>query len=88
MDGGVVVDRHLGTPQGRPLSPLLANVLLDEVDKALEARGLCFARYADDCNVYVGSIKAGKRVMVLQGSHPATHTPLRRAQHGASGGKS
>jgi len=63
MDGGVVVDRHLGTPQGGPLSPLLANVLLDEVDKALEARSYCFARYADDCNVYVGSIKAGERVM-------------------------
>jgi RNA-directed DNA polymerase len=63
MDGGVVVDRHLGTPQGGPLSPLLANVLLDEVDKALEARSHCFARYADDCNVYVGSIKAVERVM-------------------------
>jgi RNA-directed DNA polymerase len=64
MDGGVVVERHLGTPQGGPLSPLLANVLLDEVDKALEARGYRFARYADDCNVYVGSKKAGERVMV------------------------
>ena len=63
MDGAVVVDRHLGTPQGGPLSPLLANVLLDEVDKALEARGHSFARYADDCNVYVGSKKAGERVM-------------------------
>ena len=63
MDGGVVVDRHLGTPQGGPLSPLLANVLLDEVDKALQVRGYSFARYADDCNVYVGSIKAGERVM-------------------------
>ena len=64
MDGGVVVDRHLGTPQGGPLSPLLANVLLDEVDKALQERGYSFARYADDCNVYVGSIKAGERVMM------------------------
>jgi len=63
MDGGVVVDRHLGTPQGGPLSPLLANVLLDEVDKALHARSYSFARYADDCNVYVGSVKAGERVM-------------------------
>ena len=63
MDGGVVLDRHLGTPQGGPLSPLLANVLLDVVDKALEVRGYSFARYADDCNVYVGSIKAGERVM-------------------------
>ena len=63
MDGGVVAKRHLGTPQGGPLSPLLANVLLDEVDKALESRGYSFARYADDCNVYVGSKKAGDRVM-------------------------
>jgi len=67
MDGGVVVDRHLGTPQGGPLSPLLANVLLEEVDKALEARGYSFARYADDCNVYVGSKKAGERVMAYLG---------------------
>jgi RNA-directed DNA polymerase len=65
MDGGVVGERHMGTPQGGPLSPLLGNVLLDEVDKALQARGYCFARYADDCNVYVGSMKAGQRVMVL-----------------------
>ena len=65
MDGGVVLDRHRGTPQGGPLSPLLANVLLDEVDKALEARGYSFARYADDCNVYVGSQKAAVRVMAL-----------------------
>ena len=65
MDGGVVSERFMGTPQGGPLSPLLANVLLDEVDKALEARGYSFARYADDCNVYVGSHKAGERVMAL-----------------------
>lgn len=63
MDGGVVAARQMGTPQGGPLSPLLANVLLDEVDKALEARGYSFARYADDCNVYVGSKRAGERVM-------------------------
>jgi len=65
MEGGVVMDRHEGTPQGGPLSPLLANVLLDEVDKALERRGHCFARYADDCNVYVRSHQAGVRVMQL-----------------------
>ena len=65
MDGEVVLDRQMGTPQGGPLSPLLANVMLDEVDKALEARGYSFARYADDCNVYVGSKKAGERVMAL-----------------------
>jgi len=63
MDGGVKVERHQGTPQGGPLSPLMANVLLDDVDKALEARGYGFARYADDCNVYVSSMKAGERVM-------------------------
>jgi len=60
---GVVVERHEGTPQGGPLSPLLANVLLDEVDKELEKRGHAFARYADDCNVYVRSQRAGERVL-------------------------
>lgn len=65
MDGGVVVERVEGTPQGGPLSPLLANVLLDEVDRELERRGHRFARYADDCNVYVRSQKAGERVMNL-----------------------
>lgn len=65
MDGGVVVERLEGTPQGGPLSPLLANVLLDAVDKELERRGHRFARYADDCNVYVRSQKAGERVMAL-----------------------
>ncbi|ATQ76951.1 group II intron reverse transcriptase/maturase [Massilia violaceinigra] len=65
MDHGVVQSRHEGTPQGGPLSPLLANVLLDEVDKELERRGHCFARYADDANVYVRSRRAGERVMVL-----------------------
>jgi len=60
---GVVVERHEGTPQGGPLSPLLANVLLDDVDKALERRGHMFVRYADDCNVYVRSERAGQRVL-------------------------
>jgi RNA-directed DNA polymerase len=63
MADGVVVERHEGTPQGGPLSPLLANVLLDEVDKELERRGHCFVRYADDCNVYVRSKRAGERVL-------------------------
>ena len=63
MDGGVVSERDEGTPQGGPLSPLLANVLLDEVDRELERRGHCFVRYADDCNVYVSSQKAGERVL-------------------------
>jgi group II intron reverse transcriptase/maturase len=65
MGDGVVQMRTMGTPQGGPLSPLLANVLLDEVDKALERRGHCFVRYADDANVYVRSRRAGERVMAL-----------------------
>ena len=65
MKDGVVQERVTGTPQGGPLSPLLANVLLDEVDKELERRGHCFVRYADDANVYVRSRRAGKRVMAL-----------------------
>jgi group II intron reverse transcriptase/maturase len=65
MSDGVVQERHEGTPQGGPLSPLLANVLLDEVDKELERRGHCFVRYADDANVYVRSRRAGERVMAL-----------------------
>src|SRR5258705_1137420 len=64
MADGVMVERHEGTPQGGPLSPLLANVLLDEVDKALEKRGLVFARYADDLNVYTGSRRAADDAMV------------------------
>jgi group II intron reverse transcriptase/maturase len=65
MMHGVVMERHEGTPQGGPLSPLLANVLLDEVDKELEKRGHAFVRYADDGNVYVRSRRAGERVMAL-----------------------
>lgn len=65
MDTGMIHQRVQGTPQGGPLSPLLANVLLDEVDKELEKRGHCFARYADDANVYVCSRRAGERVMAL-----------------------
>jgi len=65
MSDGVVQERYQGTPQGGPLSPLLANVLLDEVDKELERRGHCFARYADDCNVYVRSRRSGERVMAI-----------------------
>jgi RNA-directed DNA polymerase len=63
LANGLSVERHEGTPQGGPLSPLLANVLLDEVDKELEKRGHAFVRYADDCNVYVRSRRAGERVM-------------------------
>jgi RNA-directed DNA polymerase len=63
MEGGLVSPRVEGTPQGGPLSPLLSNVLLDELDKELERRGHRFVRYADDCNVYVQSKAAGERVM-------------------------
>jgi len=55
--------RSEGTPQGGPLSPLLSNILLDELDKELEKRGHQFCRYADDCNIYVKSLRAGERVM-------------------------
>jgi group II intron reverse transcriptase/maturase len=65
MADGVVVERHEGTPQGGPLSPLLANVLLDEVDKELERRGHRFVRYADDCNIYVPSKRAGERALAV-----------------------
>jgi RNA-directed DNA polymerase len=63
LKDGVCIERHEGTPQGGPLSPLLANVLLDEVDRELERRGHRFVRYADDCNVYVRSHRAGERVL-------------------------
>jgi len=63
MINGVVVRNEEGTPQGGPLSPLLANIMLDDFDKELERRGHRFARYADDCNVYVRSKRAGERVM-------------------------
>jgi RNA-directed DNA polymerase len=63
LAGGVVEARTEGTPQGGPLSPLLSNILLDDLDRELERRGHRFCRYADDCNVYVGSRAAGERVM-------------------------
>jgi RNA-directed DNA polymerase len=63
MEGGVVSPRAEGTPQGGPLSPLLSNILLDDLDKELERRGHKFVRYADDCNVYVRTQKAGERVL-------------------------
>ena len=63
MINGVVMETTEGTPQGGPLSPLLANILLDELDKELEKRGHKFVRYADDCNIYVKSKRAGERVM-------------------------
>jgi RNA-directed DNA polymerase len=63
MQDGVCIAREQGTPQGGPLSPLLANLLLDDLDKELERRRHCFCRYADDCNIYVSSLAAGQRVM-------------------------
>lgn len=63
LHNGVCIIQEEGTPQGGPLSPLLANILLDELDKELEQRGHKFCRYADDCNIYVSSQKAGERVM-------------------------
>jgi group II intron reverse transcriptase/maturase len=63
MDDGLTEQRVAGTPQGGPLSPLLSNIVLDELDKELESRGHSFCRYADDCNIYVRSRKAGERVM-------------------------
>jgi RNA-directed DNA polymerase len=63
MEEGLTEQRIAGTPQGGPLSPLLSNIVLDEMDKELERRGHDFCRYADDCNIYVRSRKAGERVM-------------------------
>jgi RNA-directed DNA polymerase len=63
LEGGLVSPTEEGTPQGGPLSPLLSNLMLDVLDKELEKRGHRFVRYADDCNVYVRSRKAGERVM-------------------------
>jgi RNA-directed DNA polymerase len=63
MEGGLVSPTEEGTPQGGPLSPLLSNLMLDVLDKELEKRGHRFVRYADDCNIYVRSQKAGERVM-------------------------
>lgn len=63
MEGGLEEQRIAGTPQGGPLSPLLSNIVLDELDRELKSRGHSFCRYADDCNIYVKSRKAGERVM-------------------------
>ncbi|TLN21092.1 group II intron reverse transcriptase/maturase [bacterium] len=63
FEGGVISQRSEGTPQGGPLSPLLSNILLDELDKELERRGHAFCRYADDCNIYVGTRRTAARVM-------------------------
>lgn len=83
LANGVVMERHDGTPQGGPLSPILANVLLDVVDQQLERRGHRFVRYADDCNVYVRSKRAAERVMeglvVLYAKLKLTVSPAKSA---------
>src|SRR6202042_547328 len=63
LPDGVVVSTEEGTPQGGPLSPLLSNIVLDELDHELTQRGHRFVRYADDCNIYVRSERSGQRVM-------------------------
>lgn len=63
MSGGIISQRVQGTPQGGPLSPLLSNILLDDLDQELERRGHTFCRYADDCNIYVWSKRSGERVL-------------------------
>jgi RNA-directed DNA polymerase len=77
MLDGVVVTRAEGTPQGGPLSPLLANILLDEFDKELERRGHVFCRYADDCNIYVSSKRSAERVMASLTQFLETRLKLR-----------
>jgi len=77
LEGGLCSPTNEGTPQGGPLSPLLSNIVLDELDKELEKRGHKFARYADDCNIYVRSERAGKRVMESLGLFITTRLRLR-----------
>lgn len=64
LENGLVTTTDKGPPQGGPLSPWLGNVMLDDLDRELEQRGLKFARYADDCNIYVRSLRTGQRVVV------------------------
>jgi RNA-directed DNA polymerase len=77
MKSGLVSSRTEGTPQGGPLSPLLSNILLDELDTELERRGHRFSRYADDCNIYVKSRTAGERVMASVERFLGKHLRLR-----------
>lgn len=69
LQGGMTTQRLSGTPQGGPLSPLLSNIVLDELDKELEKRGLSFVRYADDCNIYVRSRRSAERVLASVGKY-------------------
>jgi RNA-directed DNA polymerase len=77
MEGGVVTARTEGTPQGGPLSPLLSNILLTDLDRELERRGHRFCRYADDCNIYVRSRRAGERVLASMTRFLETRLKLR-----------
>lgn len=77
MENGLVSSSEEGTPQGGPLSPLLSNILLDDFDKILEERGLRFARYADDCNIYVKTERAGHRVMEATVKYLTTRLKLK-----------
>jgi RNA-directed DNA polymerase len=77
MEGGVVTARSEGTPQGGPLSPLLSNILLTDLDRELERRGHRFCRYADDCNIYVRSRRAGERVLASLSRFLGTRLKLR-----------
>lgn len=77
LQDGVCLERHEGTPQGGPLSPLLANLLLDDLDRELERRGHKFCRYADDCNIYVQSLAAGERVLASVTRYLEEHLKLR-----------
>ncbi|MCI0561996.1 MAG: group II intron reverse transcriptase/maturase, partial [Nitrososphaera sp.] len=77
MEDGLVKPTEEGTPQGGPLSPLLSNIMLDDFDRELERRGLRFARYADDCNIYVKSEKAGQRVMEAAVRYLTKHLKLK-----------
>ena len=84
LRNGVLSERYEGTPQGGPLSPLLSNILLDDLDKELERRGHKFCRYADDCNIYVKSKRAGERVLAsitkfLRGTLKLTVNPKKSA---------
>jgi RNA-directed DNA polymerase len=77
MEGGVATARTEGTPQGGPLSPLLSNILLTDLDRELERRGHRFCRYADDCNIYVRSRRAGERVLASMTRFLETRLKLR-----------
>jgi hypothetical protein len=87
MLGGVAVRTEVGTPQGGPLSPLLANIYLDDLDKELEMRGHKFVRYADDCNIYVRSRRVAERVMesIQSFLHPPG-TPVHQRSEGQNPG--